>query len=108
MHSGLLIQSQRVISTQKTYSILFGSHKSTKLKLKNSLSKFIPKKASTVRSIFPRTRTVYFFMLYCSDLDIDKDGNITYQEFKRHVEDSVVREALGVRETTTIDDIGDL
>ena len=43
-----------------------------------------------------------------SDLDIDKDGNITYQEFKRHVEDSVVREALGVRETTTIDDIGDL
>ena len=47
-------------------------------------------------------------MLYCSDLDIDKDGNITYQEFKRHVEDSVVREALGVRETTTIDDIGDL
>ena len=47
-----------------------------------------------------------YFIL--SDLDIDKDGNITYQEFKRHVEDSVVREALGVRETTTIDDIGDL
>ena len=34
---------------------------------------------------------------FIDDLDIDNDGSITYEEFTKHVSDSIVREALGVK-----------
>ncbi|CAG5090148.1 Oidioi.mRNA.OKI2018_I69.PAR.g12478.t1.cds [Oikopleura dioica] len=34
---------------------------------------------------------------FIQDLDIDGDGNITYDEFTKHISDSIVREALGVK-----------
>ena len=39
---------------------------------------------------------------FIDDLDIDNDGSITYEEFTKHVSDSIVREALGVKNNHTV------